>query len=53
MLVTYFHLFRFQQVLGLETEIRMLKSLDLESLKTLEFNSLTLGLYNQFEFDGF
>ncbi|KAJ0786002.1 hypothetical protein HanOQP8_Chr02g0049871 [Helianthus annuus] len=31
MLVTYFHLFRFQQVLGLETEIRM-KSLDLESL---------------------
>ncbi|XP_035843811.1 uncharacterized protein LOC110885168 isoform X2 [Helianthus annuus] len=32
MLVTYFHLFRFQQVLGLETEIRMLKSLDLESL---------------------
>ncbi|KAF5823688.1 hypothetical protein HanXRQr2_Chr01g0040991 [Helianthus annuus] len=32
MLVTYFHLFRFQQVLGLETEIRLLKSLDLESL---------------------
>ncbi|XP_035844632.1 uncharacterized protein LOC110937737 [Helianthus annuus] len=32
MLVTYFHLFGFQQVLGLETEIRMLKSLDLKSL---------------------